>query len=460
MGKPLKDYNDIMAACRTRLVTNTTTAKFGDKTFEFFPLTTIRQVASAGSVSGIFHFSGLDTDTVYELKNRIRSGGERLFALAIYCGLSPPDVLFVLTNHNDDALPFSPKDWLGVTEEQSDSVYSTICDAQHLFTVPELQESQYRTDLTGHAIPIEFNRGVNPDVGEGSGGKVYKARIHNSCASFLRESQGAHDWSRYLALKVSKFREDAERECDFLESLARSPGSHEHITTFYTGFVFEKKIYLIAELADGNLDEFMAKYPERRAVKDLDRDWLLAQLWGLASALDILHGHMTYHHHDIKPANILVFNDPAANVKHRLKFTDFGSAGFAGCIDATGRSAKSKIKGNTPTLPPETYKNGSSSRPHDVWSLGCVFLDILVWYWKGWEHLKKFRSQVEEESVAWCYYTVENGNMTRTEAVSAALDKLGPTEAELVHVIQDMLEIDPGCRPNAASVLERLGAVD
>ncbi|KAI4696274.1 uncharacterized protein J4E88_000449 [Alternaria novae-zelandiae] len=460
MGKPLKDYNDITAACRTRLVTNTTTAKFGDKTFKFFPLTTIREVASASSVSGIFHFSGLDTDTVYGLKNRIRPGGERLFALAIYCGLSPPDIVFVLTNYNDDALPFSPADWLGVTEEQSDSVYSTICDAQHLFTVPELHESQYRTNLTGYAIPIEFNKGVKPDIGEGSGGKVYKARIHNSCAPLLREAPGPDNWSKYLALKVSKFREDAERECDFLESLARSPGSHEHITTFHTGFLFEKKIYLIAELADGNLDEFMAKYPERRAVDDLDREWLLAQLRGLASALDVIHGHMTYHHHDIKPTNILAFNDAAADVKHRLKFTDFGSAGYGGDLSAFERSAKSKIKGNTPTLPPETYKNGPSSRPHDIWSLGCVFLDILVWYWKGWEYLKEFRSEVEEESVAWCYYTVEDGNMTRTEAVSAALDELGPTEAELVYVIQDMLEIDPGCRPNAASVLERLSAID
>lgn len=83
-----------------------------------------------------------------------------------------------------------------------------------------------------------------------------------------------------------------------------------------------------------------------------------------------------------------------------------------------------------------------------------------MWYWRGWEYLKEFRSEVEEESVAWCYYTVEDGNMTRTEAVSAALDELGPTEAELVCVIQDMLEIDPDYRPNAASVLERLVAVD
>ncbi|KAI4954272.1 hypothetical protein J4E91_001982 [Alternaria rosae] len=239
-----------------------------------------------------------------------------------------------------------------------------------------------------------------------------------------------------------------------------SESSHEHITTFYTGFVFEKKIYLIAELADGNLDEFMAKYPERWAVEDLDREWLLAQLRGLASALDVLHDHMTYQHHDIKPTNILVFNGPAADVKHRLKFTDFGSASYGGCLNATGLSAKSKIKGSTPALPPETHNNGSSSRLHDVWSLGCVFLDILVWHWKGWEYLKELRSEVMEESAACCYYTVEDGNLTTTGSVSAALDERGPTEAELVYVIQDVLEIDPGCRPNAADVLERLGAVD
>lgn len=65
-----------------------------------------------------------------------------------------------------------------------------------------------------------------------------------------------------------------------------------------------------------------------------------------------------------------------------------------------------------------------------------------------------------EESAACCYYTVEDGNLTTAGSVSAALDELGPTEAELVYVIQDVLEIDPACRPNAANVLERLGAVD
>ncbi|KAH6875914.1 kinase-like domain-containing protein [Alternaria rosae] len=408
MEKPQKNYNDTIAVYRTRLIDDSTTANFGDKTFKFCPLTTIDEIASESNTTDIFLFSGLDTITVDGLNGKIRPGGERLFALAIYCGLSQPDIVVVLTYYNDDALPFSPDDWLATTEERTDSAFDTICDTQDLFTVPELHERQYR----------EF------------------------------------------ALKVSKFRQDAERERNFLESLARSPGSHEHITTFYTGFVFEKKIYLIAELADGNLDEFMAKYPERWAVEDLDREWLLAQLWGFASALDVLHGHMTYHHHDIKSTNILVFIGPAADVKHRLKFTDFGSAGYGGCLNATGLSAKSRIKGSTLALPPETHNNGSSSRPHDVWSLGCVFLDILVWHWKGWEYLKEFRSEVMEESAVCCYYTVEDGNLTTTGSVSAALDELGPTEAELAYVIQDVLEIDPGCRPNAANVLERLGAVD
>lgn len=378
MEKPPKNYNDTIAVYRTRLIGDSTIANFGDKTFKFCPLTTIREIASESSTTDIFLFSGLDTITVDGLNRKIRSGGERLFALAIYCGLSRPDIVVVLTYYNDDALPFSPDDWLATTEERTDSAFDTICDAQDPFTVPELHERQYRYNFIDYSVPTEFSRGTKPDVGEGCEGKVYKAKIHISCVSFLREAQGLDNWTRDFALKVSKFRQDAEQECNFLESWASSPGSHEHITTFYTGFVFEKKIYLIAELADGNLDEFMAKYPERWAVEDLDRESLLAQLWSFASALDVLHGHMTYHHHDIKPTNILVFNGPAADVKHILKFTDFGFAGYGGCLNATGLSAKSKIKGSTPALPRETHNNGSSSRPHDVWSLGCVFLDILV----------------------------------------------------------------------------------
>ena len=46
----------------------------------------------------------------------------------------------------------------------------------------------------------------------------------------------------------------------------------------------------------------------------------------------------------------------------------------------------------TPTYePPEAHGNGARSRPYDIWSLGCVFLELLVWAHFGYQEVKKFR---------------------------------------------------------------------
>jgi serine/threonine protein kinase len=382
----------------------------------------------------------------------------RLFALAIYCDVSLPDIDILITNYEDSDLPFPLHHQLGKGGKLAGSVFETIRNTQSRFLAAELREREYRDDFTDRPIPIEFTPGSKPDIGEGSGGRVYKAKIHKSHFPSLKEVQYSRDWSEELALKVSKFKRDAERERDFLESLAKHH-PHKHITTFYTGFVCDEKIYLVAELADGDLDGFMKGYLGHKAVRDLDREWLLSQLTGLADALATIHDIMIYHVHDIKPANILVFNNLSTGVKHRLKFTDFGSASGQKS-DMTGGSVGTKIKGTTPTLPPETHLNGLSSRPHDVWSLGCVFLDILIWYHEGWDTLNGFRSRVMEGSNAWCYYDVKDGNKMLTGLVSTTLDEYARTEARLVSVIREMLEIDPGSRLKIAKVVQILSTID
>jgi hypothetical protein len=364
MEMPARNHIDAV----TKLKNNITTTKFGDKTFEFVPLDIIKKVASG---------SNIPQDSM------------RLFALAIYCDVSLPDIDILITNYKDSDLPFPPQHQLGKGGKLAGSIFETIRNAQSLFLAAELREQEYMDDFTDRPIPIEFTAGSKPDIGEGSGGKVYKAKIHKSHFPSLKEVQYSRDWSEELALKVSKFKRDAERERDFLESLAKHH-PHKHITTFYTGFVCDEKIYLVAELADSDLDGFMNGYHDPKAVRDLDREWLVSQLTGLSDALATIHDIMTYHVHDIKPANILMFNNLSIGVKHRLKFTDFGSASGQKS-DMTGGSVGTKIKGTTPTLPPETHLNGLSSRPHDVWSLGCVFLDILIWYHEGWGTLNGFR---------------------------------------------------------------------
>jgi len=370
-----------------------------------------------------------------------------------------------MSDYQDSSLPLGRVDRLQIPVLETIRKYQCLFMAPCLGEGPQSEQHQdeedrgerlYGNNFTGHPIPISFVKGDEPNVGKGQGGRVYKARILNGHASFLQNAQYTDDLSQELALKVGTFRRDADRESAFLKRLARHP--HEHITTFYTAFEYDTKLYFIAELAEMDLESFMGNHPDREDIGDLDRNWFLTQLKGLANALVTIHDLMVIHHHAIKPANILVFKDPPAGVKHRMKFTDFGSSGN-GISEGTDVSAKSGNNWTTPTLPPEAHGRKLSSRPRDVWSLGCVVLDLLIWYHEGWEAVKKFRSETVSESSAWCYFDVKEGQNVLTGRVSTALRELAQNDGELVNVIRGMLEIDSGSRLKAADVDERLKTI-
>ena len=124
--------------------------------------------------------------------------------------------------------------------------------------------------------------------------------------------------------------------------------------------------------------------------------WFLEQLLGLANALHNLHNFADKRspasastlvapspevrksgwHHDIKPENILYYQDIGA--KHgTFRIADFGSGKVH-----TYRSGSVNTRSPNGTLtyePPEAKLEGATSRPYDVWSLGCVFLELLIW---------------------------------------------------------------------------------
>lgn len=147
--------------------------------------------------------------------------------------------------------------------------------------------------------------------------------------------------------------------------------------------------------AQCNLREYM-----KRTSFDINNKecllWFLEQLLGLAHALRNLHDFVDTQstasrstlvapspevrksgwHHDIKPENILYYCD--IGVRHgTFRMADFGSGKVH-----TYRSGSVNTRTPNGTLtyePPEAKYEGATSRPYDVWSLGCVFLELLIW---------------------------------------------------------------------------------
>lgn len=83
-------------------------------------------------------------------------------------------------------------------------------------------------------------------------------------------------------------------------------------------------------------------------------------------------------HHGIKPENILVFPHP--DYLPILKLSDFSAAKFSMVgEDESGRSA-SGIHGTVTYHGPENEMGMKTTRPFDMWALGCAFLEFLLWF--------------------------------------------------------------------------------
>ncbi|KAJ4089778.1 hypothetical protein NW769_013220 [Fusarium oxysporum] len=133
--------------------------------------------------------------------------------------------------------------------------------------------------------------------------------------------------------------------------------------------------------------------------------WTFQQMAGLCKALVELHSHpfpsggkdANCRHGDLKPENILAFREGGTDV---LRIADLGLAKFH--LKSTSDRKRAKeytetVTGTTQYMPPEFHVNGQISRRHDVWSLGCIFLEFIIWTAWGLEGLDKFNWRDNEE---------------------------------------------------------------
>ena len=176
----------------------------------------------------------------------------------------------------------------------------------------------------------------------------------------------------------------------------------KHIVRFITAFTKAdvgsgKSYFLMFEWADGgSLERLFATKPNMTG--DLVKRTMI-QLLGLAEALKTTH-ELGVRHGDIKPTNILHFN-PADNlVIGTLKIGDWGLAKCHTESTARRRERGQHTKtrfGNLAYEPPEVElgKTQVLSRRYDIWSIGCVMFEILIWLLYGYEGLNTFRSDLQ-----------------------------------------------------------------
>ncbi|KAF1954247.1 HSP70-domain-containing protein [Byssothecium circinans] len=247
------------------------------------------------------------------------------------------------------------------------------------------------------------------------------------------------EYARKLFQRVRGMRKEAIKSfLTELQVLKRI--RHYHCVELVQSYTDPKYFALImAPVGDCNLLEYYSI-----ALSDPDKSSLLRSFFGcLANALQYLHS-IKIRHRDIKPHNILVKGD-------RVFLTDFG---IALDWEELSKSTTTADSGKTWLYAaPEVARYEKRNTSADIWSLGCVFMEVATTL-KGLP-LSAMRNFFEQETGNHRFYA----NISR---LTGWIDVCRQSGLEKDDVVFDwallMLEEDPTKRPTAASLHHDINA--
>ena len=172
---------------------------------------------------------------------------------------------------------------------------------------------------------------------------------------------------------IRGFRTESRHIFDNEIKIIRRLAPHHHIIRIFATYVAKREVGLILyPVADsGDLYAFLQDFNEAKAAHLVqpETNRVLESSFGcLASGLAFMH-RQKIRHKDIKPQNILVHQGS-------LIYTDFGySLDHSAIVGSTTTGAPNAF--TRKYCAPEVSDYGPRNSKSDIFSLGCVFLDIL-----------------------------------------------------------------------------------
>ncbi|RFN47668.1 serine/threonine protein kinase [Fusarium flagelliforme] len=264
--------------------------------------------------------------------------------------------------------------------------------------------------------------------------------------------------------------------------------SNPYITQHFGSFSFQGKhkyIIVLEYAAGGSLQDFLRTTDLPVTPEDIRLLWsrLLKLLYGL-HALHDLHRpdgasdwFLAGVHQDIQPANILVFpedgSDSPFNV--RFKLTDFGLTEI-GRVSTSNGTMVTENRGNRMYIAPESFANyrvqlsAKTDIPPtaDIWALGAVFSDVLIWSICGETGREKYRlgrqaeiasqPHLKERKIDACFHNMFERLKAVDEFHSRALTDRRQRDDVSPHISQlilDFMLIDQRERMSAIQIKAR-----
>ncbi|CAH8263748.1 unnamed protein product [Arabidopsis lyrata] len=237
------------------------------------------------------------------------------------------------------------------------------------------------------ALDLEFER----YLGTGSFGSV-------SLFKYKRRRDGE---TLYAAVKTSGYKHAKSLYKEF-QILSEFKGCSRIVQCYGNGVKqrFNDKGYVEYKIAmeyaaGGSLSNFVDRFKDRKLPDSMIREFTRMLLEGLAT----IHEH-GYVHCDLKPENILVFpssvyKNGAWRSSYQLKISDFGLSKRDG--DTKWWHPRQPFAGTPIYMSPESISHGEIGKGLDLWSLGCVVLEMYTGK-RPWWH-----TNYELEDLMKCY---------------------------------------------------------
>ena len=253
--------------------------------------------------------------------------------------------------------------------------------------------------------------------------------------------------------------EDFERECRVLSFL--NCLDHPNIVELLGSYTHGDTHSLVFPVAEYDLSKLL-RSPQTWKFES-QSEYIFA-LCGLASALEKLHSFSSKDldtsligcHNDLRPQNILVQDG-------QFLLADFGLATLKEVTEGSKTVWKT---GDSRYLAPECedvndgFQPGRVGRKSDIWSFGCVLLELVTYIMQGPEGVKAFeQSRKVVLNERWTVYSFHAGRQPNrgVEAWLTELNRNATTAYKgLIMLVREMLRIEPNDRLDADEVTHRL----
>jgi serine/threonine protein kinase len=260
----------------------------------------------------------------------------------------------------------------------------------------------------------------------GGFGTVSRVKIHRLCHGFCNILHPvSHSFSSHNSVLTSRLQIDTNDEFALKEIMKQSSAqqneghrlfwqevdnlkrfngfSHPNLVTLLMTWTMKNRYYLLFPLADCDLDRY---WDQNRVSHDkfnvLDLEtvrWLSKQVQGMTSAMNSIHNprsellspqdHKFGRHGDLKPENILWYRSKSDKLGI-LVIADLGLSALNSILSRSN-APNGQVPGTPRYRPPESdLLGGKISRSYDIWTFGCVLLELVCWALGGPEAREQF----------------------------------------------------------------------